>query len=162
MARTNSGVSFVLKTPKAENSVIRAVFSFANQQMPYYEKKLSVPTKFWNKNAQRAKENKSFFGFAELNNTLNRIESTILDTYRKFKNEHHREPLVEELRELVKEKRAVGSTKSTEQKVEVPNLLTFVNNFIEEAKEGKHLNLSSGKPVSIITIRSYTQTHKLL
>jgi integrase len=162
MARTNSGVSFHLKTPNAETSVIRAVFSFANQQMPYYEKKLSVPTKFWNKNAQRAKETKSFFGYSELNNTLNKIETTILDTYRRFKNEHHREPLVEELRELVKEKRAEGSTKPAEQRIIIPSLLTFVSNFIEEAKEGKHLNLASGKPVSIITIRSYSQTHKLL
>src|SRR4051794_36964005 len=134
MARTNSGVSFVLKTPKTENSVIKAIFSFANQQMPYYEKKLSVPTKFWNKNAQRAKETKSFFGYAELNNTLDKIETIILDTYRKFKNEHNREPRVDELRELVKEKRAVGSTKPVEQRIVVPDLLTFVKAFAEEAK----------------------------
>src|SRR4051812_43900764 len=140
MGRTNSGVSFVLKTPKAENSVIKAIFSYANQQMPYYEKKLSIPTKFWNKNAQRAKETKSYFSYAELNNTLDKIESTVIDTYRKFKNEHHREPLVEELRDLVKEKRAEGSSKPIEQKIEIPNLLTFVMTFIDEAKEGKHLN----------------------
>src|SRR3954454_17774256 len=112
MGRTNSGVSFVLKTPKAENSVIKAIFSFASQQMPYCEKKLSVPTKFWNKNTQRAKETKSFFGYAELNNTLDKIETTILNIYRKFKNEQNREPRIDELRDLVKEKRAIGSTKS--------------------------------------------------
>src|SRR4051812_20151978 len=162
MGRTNSGVSFVLKTPKAENSVIKAIFSFANQQMPYYEKKLSVPTKFWNKNAQRAKETKSFFGYAELNNTLNKIEATILDTYRKFKNEHNKEPNVDELRELVKEKRVVGSTKSAEKKVEVPDLLTFVKNFTEEAQEGKHLNLTTSKPVTKGTARNYAQTHRIL
>ena len=61
MARTNSGVSFVLKTPKAETSVIKAIFSYANQQMPYYEKKLSIPTKYWNKNAQTGKRNKKLF-----------------------------------------------------------------------------------------------------
>ncbi len=160
MARTNTGVSFVLKTPKTEISSIKAIFCFASQQMYYYEKKLSIPTKYWNKNAHRAKETKSFFGYAELNNTLDKIESTILDTYRKFKNEHDREPHVEELRELVKEKRATG--KSAAQKIEIPNLLTFVKNFIEEAKEGKHLNLASGKPVSLITIRTYSQTLKLL
>src|SRR3954471_9165657 len=162
MARTNSGVSFHLKTPNAETSVIRAVFSFANQQMPYYEKKLSIPTKYWNKNAQRAKETKSFFGYAELNNTLDKIETTILDTYRKFKNEHNREPGVDELRDLVKEKRSVGSIKPAEQKVAVPDLLTFVKTFAEEAKEGKHINLSTSKPVTSGTARNYAQTLRIL
>lgn len=162
MGRTNSGVSFVLKTPKAENSVIKAIFSYANQQMPYYEKKLSVPTKYWNKNAQRAKETKSFFGYAELNNTLDKIETTIIDIYRKFKNEHNREPRVEELRDLVKEKRAVGSTKSAEQKTLIPDLLTFVKTFTEEAEAGKYFNLATGKPVSKSTVNIYQQTHKLL
>ncbi len=162
MARTNTGVTFVLKTPKVEVSVIKAIFCFNSTQMYYYEKKLSVPSKFWNKNTQRAKETKSFFGYAALNHTLNAIESDILAIYRTYKNEHNREPKEAELRDLIKEKRNQGSANSSKDKVEAGDLVAFVMGFINDAKEGRHLNFITGKPVSIITIRTYMQTCNLL
>ncbi|HQQ99771.1 MAG TPA: hypothetical protein PLA61_02970, partial [Ferruginibacter sp.] len=82
MARTSTGVRFVLKNPKEKVSPIKAIFCYANTQMYYYERKLSIQVRFWNSNSQRAKETNAFEGYSEFNSTLNAIESTILSCYR--------------------------------------------------------------------------------
>lgn len=156
MARTSTGVRFVLKNPKEKVSPIKAIFCYANTQMYYYERKLSIQVRFWNSNSQRAKETNAFEGYSEFNSTLNAIESTILSCYRKYKNDTGAEPSINELRDMVKIKRG---TAPQSEKIE---LLDFITRFIEEAKEGKHINMASGKPVSAVTIRTYEQTEKLL
>ncbi|MGG9970903.1 site-specific integrase [Ferruginibacter sp. SUN002] len=158
MARTNTGVRFVLKRPKEEVSTIKVIFCYDYTQLYYYEKKLSVPVKFWNKNAQRVKETRSFPEYAELNATLDSIESTILDCYRKYKNDFNCEPSVDLLRELIKIKRGT-SVKPANKPLE---LFDFIEVFINDAKEGKYINLAKGTPVAKITIRTYQQTQKLL
>ncbi len=156
MCRTNSGVLFYLKTPNKPVSTIKCVFCFSKQQMYYYEKKLSIETRFWNSNLQRAKQTKSFPGYFEFNITLDHIESTVLSSYRKYINENSKEPEIEELRAMVQIKRGAIKEKT---KVE---LLEFIEQFIQHAESGKHLNLQTGKPVGDVTILTYRQTQKLL
>ncbi|MBS1744019.1 MAG: site-specific integrase [Bacteroidetes bacterium] len=157
MARTSKGVYFTLKNPKANISPIKAIFCYAKTQMYYYERKLSIPSKFWNKVARRAKETKAFPDYAELNSTLDHIESAILDCYRRFKNENNTEPSVEQLREMVKERRNGKATINKQLE-----FIEFIDTFINEAKEGKHLNLATAKPVAKTTINTYEQTFNLL
>jgi len=156
MARTSTGVRFVLKNPKAKISPVKIIFCYANTQMYYYERKLSIHVKHWNKAAQRAKEKSDFEESSEFNSTLNAIQSAILSCYRKYKNDFGTEPTRDELREMVKIQRG------TTQRVEKIELIEFITLFIAEAKEGKHLNMASGKPVAGVTIRTYEQTLKLL
>lgn len=156
MARTSTGVRFVLKNPKEKASPIKVIFCYANTQMYYYERKLSIQVKFWNKKSQRAKETNAFEGYSEFNSTLNAIEAAILSCYRKYKNDIGSEPPVDELRQMVKIKRG------TTPRIEKIELLDFIARFIDEAKQGKHLNMASGKPVAAVTIRTYEQTLTLL
>lgn len=156
MARTSTGVRFVLKNPKAKVSPIKIIFCYANTQMYYYERKLSIQVKHWNKVAQRAKEKSDFEESSEFNSTLNAIQSTILSCYRKYKNDFGTEPTRDELRELVKIQRG------TIQKTVRVELLDFITQFIAEAKQGKYFNMANGKPVASVTIRTYEQTLKLL
>lgn len=156
MGRTSSGVLFYLKHPKKVFSPVKCVFCYSNKQLYYYEKKLSVKTQYWNKNNQRAKETKAFSCHLEFNITLDNIESAILNCYRKFLNDHSREPEVEELRRLVQLKRGIISIH------EGPELFEFIDQFIKEAESGKHLNLQTGKPVKEGTIKTYHQTLFLL
>ena len=67
MSRTNTGVLFYLKNPKSLVSPVKCVFCYSNHQLYYYEKKLSIETRFWNKKSQRAKETKSFQGVCRQN-----------------------------------------------------------------------------------------------
>jgi len=156
MARTSTGVRFVLKNPKAKVSPIKIIFCYANTQMYYYERKLSIQVKHWNKIAQRAKEKSDFEESSEFNSTLNAIQSAILSCYRKYKNDFGTEPTRDELREMVKIQRG------TIQKTVRVELLDFITQFIAAAKEGKYFNMASGKPVASVTVRTYEQTLKLL
>jgi len=158
MARPNTGVLFYLKRPNRETSPIKCVFCYSNQQLYYYERKLSIPTDFWNKRQQRAKETRLFPGHVEFHMTLQNKGNTVLDCYRRFTNVNGREPDVEEMRDLVKQKR--GFFKRIEKpKIE---LMDFIDLFIKESEEGKHLNLQTGKPIKDTTTRTYRQTHNLL
>ena len=87
MARSNAGVNFVLKTPNEEVSSIKAIFCYNSTQFYYYEKKVSVPPKYWNKNTKRAKEIRGFASHVELNATLDAIENAIITCYRRYKND---------------------------------------------------------------------------
>lgn len=156
MSRTNTGVLFYLKNPKSLVSPVKCVFCYSNHQLYYYEKKLSIETRFWNKKSQRAKETKSFQGYLEFNITLDNIETAILSCYRKFINDMGKEPDVDELRNLVRQKRGYTKIKET------PELFEFIDQFIQQAEEGKHLNLQTGKPVKQTTVRTYRQTLSLL
>ena len=122
----------------------------------YYEKKLSLETKFWNSNLQTAKQTKSFQGNFDLNITLDNIETVILSNYRKYVNENNKEPEIEELRTMVQIKRGVINEKN---KME---LFEFIEQFIQHAESGKHLNLQTSKPVSEVTVLTYRQTQNLL
>lgn len=156
MSRTNTGVLFYLKHPKKTVSPVKCVFCYSNRQLYYYEKKLSLETRFWNANNQRAKETKAFSGYFDFNITLDNIGSAILTCYRKFVNDMAREPEVEELRELVRLKRGITKIKDK------PELFEFIDQFIKEAETGRHLNLQTGKPVKEGTIKTYRQTLFLL
>lgn len=157
MSRTSTGVHFYLKNPNAAISSIKAVFCYASQQFDYYEPKLCIKTAYWNKNTQRAKENKSYSEFFDLNATLDNIASTIISCYRRFINENARMPELDELRLMVQQRR--GMVKPQKPKVE---LFEFIESFIADIDKGKHINLQSGKPVSATTMRSYKQTEFLL
>ncbi len=157
MSRTSTGVKFVLKNPKAQSSPVKAIFCYANAQMYYYERKLSIPTKFWNKTAQKAKETKAFEGYSEFNSTLKAIQSAILDCYRKYKNDFSTEPQVEELRNLVKIKR--GANVSIVKPIE---LMEFIDQYLEDVKAGKYVNQARGTKIAQVTILTYQQTKKLL
>jgi hypothetical protein len=137
-----------------EVSPIKAVYCFNYTQLYYYEKKLSIEAKYWSKNTKRAKETGSFPGYIELNSTLNTIENAILSAYRKYKNDNKQERSVDELGDLVKVERGISTVKEIKQ----VEFMEFVDAFIKEAEEGKHINLSSGKPVSVVTVRTYKQT----
>lgn len=158
MARPGTGVLFYLKNPKAEVSPIKCVFCYHYKQLYYYERKLSVETVFWNRKQQQAKETRLFPGHVELNMTLRNIATAILDCYRRFVNDNGRVPEVEELRELVIRKRGVGLPKEKPK----PELMDFIAQFIQEAEEGKHLNLQTGKAVKVTTTLTYRQTYNLL
>jgi site-specific recombinase XerD len=156
MSRTSSGVLFYLKKPKSLVSPVKCVFCYSNHQLYYYEKKLSIETRFWNKKSQRAKETKSFQGYLDFNITLDNIETAILSCYRKYINDMGQEPDVDELRTLVRQKRGYAKIKET------PELFEFIDQFIKHAEAGKHLNLQTGKPIKETTIRTYRQTLSLL
>lgn len=158
MARTNTGVKFFLKTPKADQSSIKCVFCYNGSQLYYYERKLSVPTKFWNKNSQRVKETIAFKEHGRINESLEAIEAITIDAYRRFKNEKGREPEHEELKSIIKERRGVSPIPENKP----IELMDFIRTFIEDAKAGKHVNHNTSKPVKDVTIRTYQQTHKLL
>lgn len=128
------------------------------RKVSYYEKKLSIPSKYWNKNTQRAKETRAFPSYLELNATMDAIENTILSCYRKYKNEHKQDPSLDTFRDLVRIERGVLAV---EEKKPV-TFLEFVDEFIKDAGKGKHINLANGKPVTTVTVRTYRQTYKLL
>ncbi|MBI1342120.1 MAG: tyrosine-type recombinase/integrase [Terrimonas sp.] len=156
MSRTNSGVLFYLKKPKSPISPVKCVFCYSNHQLYYYEKKLSIEPRYWNKNSQRAKETKAFQGYFDFNMTLDNIENAILVCYRKYVNDMGREPGVDELRTLVRQKRGYAKIKET------PELFEFIDLFIQHAEAGKHLNLQTGKPIKETTVKTYRQTLSLL
>lgn len=157
MSRTSTGVHFYLKSPGDKVSAIKANFCYASQQFDYYEPKLAVETAYWNKKTQRAKENKSYPEFFDLNATLDNIAATILSCYRRYINDHARIPEKEELREAVQRRR--GIIKPEKPK---PELFEFIQQFIKDIEDGKHLNLITGRPVSATTMRSYKQTELLM
>lgn len=158
MARTSTGVKFVLKNPKQDISPVKAIFCFNGNQLYYYERKLSITTKFWNKQTQRAKETKSFEEYPEFNSTLNKIASTILDSYRKYKNDFSKEPTIEELRDIIKAKRGTNYSEVTK----IIELMDFIPTFIDDAKSGRYINQSRGTEIAKVTIRTYEQTLRLL
>ena len=124
MARTSVGVSFVLKNPKNETSPVKAVFCYNGVQFYYYEKKLSIPTKYWNKSQKRARNVSSYNEHAEFNTTLDNIQAAILNCYRKFKNDQLKEPSLDELRELVKIERGIH-LKDRKKSLELEEYIDF-------------------------------------
>lgn len=138
-------------------SPVKCVFCYSHYQFYYYERKLSIETRFWNKNTQRAKVTKAFAGYFDFNSTLEYIQTTILGCYRKFVSEQNRVPEVDELRSLVKKAR--GIIKPEKPK---PELFEFIQSFIKDTEDGKHLNLQTGKPVGKGTLHTYKQTLHLM
>ena len=158
MSRTNTGVRFFLKNPKSKINPIKGIFCYANKQLTYYERKLSIPTKYWNAKNQRAKESLSFPDHERINQTLQAIESITMDSYSRFKIDKGREPDLNELRRIIKDKRGLTPIKKDERIY----LINFVKAFIADAISQKHKNTNTGKPVKLITIRTYSQTLNLL
>jgi len=158
MARVNTGVRFYLKEPTNTNSAIVAVFYYNYITFKYSEPKLRIEPKYWNSSEQRAKSTKSFPESAILNETLKAISTAITDSYRQLINDFGKEPDKALLLNLVKQKR--GRTES--QKAKPISLFEFIESFISEASEGKHLNLNRGKSVTDVTIRTYSQTLRVL
>ncbi|MBC7416773.1 MAG: site-specific integrase [Pedobacter sp.] len=89
---------------------------------------------------------------------MDSIENAIITCYRRFKNDRKEEPAIDALREMVKVER--GFSVAEENKP--LEFMAFIDAFIKDAEQGKHINLSNGKPVTIVTVRTYKQTYKLL
>lgn len=158
MPKENSGVKFYLKSPKQKTSSIKAVFYYNYLRFTYTEPKLGIDTQYWNSKDQRARNTKQFPGSAKLNHSLDLIESVIVESFREYVNQNSAQPSLLELSELVKQRRGRGGINDKNQ----IGLFEFIEEFIENAKNGIHLNLSTGKPVTYVTIRTYEQTLRVL
>lgn len=158
MPKENSGVKFYLKSPKEKQSSIKAVFYYNYLRFSYTEPKLVIETQHWNSKDQRARNTKLFPGSAILNHTLDLIESAIVESFRDYINQYSKQPTLSELSNLVKQRRGRGSNNDNKQL----GFFDFVENFIENAKKGLHVNLNTGKPITKVTIRTYEQTLRVL
>lgn len=158
MSKHSNGVRFYLKEPKSKSSSIRAVFYYNYQRLVYYEPKLFVDPKHWNDKTQRVRSIGASNNAMSINHTLDLIENAIISSYRDHINTNSQQPSVDTLHKLVKEKRGIIQ-KEQAKKI---SLFEFIENFISDAKAGRHLNLNTGKPVSEVTIRAYNQTFRIL
>lgn len=158
MPKENSGVKFYLKSPKQKTSSIKAVFYYNYLRFTYTEPKLAIDTQHWNSKDQRARNTKLFPGSAMLNRSLDLIESAIVESFRDYVNQNSAQPSLVELSGLVKQRRGRGGINDKNH----IGLFEFIEEFIENAKKGLHVNLSTGKPIAKVTIRTYEQTFRLL
>jgi len=158
MPKANSGVKFYLKSPKEKSSSIKAIFYYNYLRFTYTEPKLNIEPQFWNHKEQLARNTKSFPGSAMLNHSLKTIENLITECYRDHLNQYGTQPTLIELSKLVRQKRGIGGVNFKKQL----GLFEFINGFIDDAKKGLRTNLSTGKPVTNVTIRTYEQTFRVL
>jgi len=77
-------VNFYLVNTKLAEANIRAVFNYGNRRLVYYMgEKIKPP--MWNPEAQRVR--KSFPASASINSGIDRVESIILEVYRRYRND---------------------------------------------------------------------------
>ncbi|HRG88412.1 MAG TPA: site-specific integrase, partial [Chitinophagales bacterium] len=118
---------FVLKQPKStEETLINLLFRFNYERLKFSTGEKIHP-KFWNAKKQRAKETSQFPEYPEFNVRLNNIETAVNNSYRKLLNDSNVERVTPDL--LKDElKRAL----KIEVKAKRPNLLAFIEKFIEQ------------------------------
>jgi len=153
-------VKFYLKNPSENTSPIKAVFCYNTQQFYYYERKLSVATKDWDKKLRRAKESgKNKLVNQQLNSKLNNISNAIYREYNNYKlSNNQKEPTLNQLRTLVKKAR--GSDEKSKETSRV-TLFSFIQEYLENEIPQK-LNSNTGKPIAQSTIIAYNQSFKYL
>lgn len=147
-----------LKRANAKSETpINLIIRYDNKKVLYSTMEKIHPQYFENdkskKNYQRVKP--SYVGYMELNAFLEQTIALARTTFRKFVNDHQRQPTPEELRIALNESvRGVAPEKKL-------NFFKFVELFISESEE-KKLNTSTGKKISPGTIRIYKNTLRRL
>jgi len=76
--------TFVLKEPKSLEPTLIYLFYNINNQRLKYSTGQKIEPKFWNPEKQRVKETKAFKEYANFNFLLDKLETTVNDTYRKL------------------------------------------------------------------------------
>ncbi|MBI4946451.1 MAG: site-specific integrase [Bacteroidetes bacterium] len=152
--------NFNLREPESEGeTAVHLVVRWNNNRLVFPTKERINP-KFWEtdkekRNFQRATETKQFPTYPEFNAKLDKIKGDAKDIFRRFENDNeHRQPTVEELRELLYNKFNPSSN------IKKKDLFSFIEKFIEESKS--RINDKTGRMYSAGIIHAYKNTLRLL
>lgn len=81
--------TFVLKEPTSkEDTLVYLLFRFNGTKLKYSTGQKINP-KFWNPEAQRARETKAFSGYGEFNTLLKNLDNEVCNEYRRLINDKH-------------------------------------------------------------------------
>ncbi len=152
--------NFNLREPESEGeTAIHLIVRWNNNRLVFPTKERIDP-KFWEtgkkkRNFQRATETKQFPTYPEFNARLKKIKGDAEDIFRRFENDNeHRQPTVEELRELLYNKFNPSSDNGKK------DLFSFIEKYIEEAKS--RINDKTGRAYSAGIIHAYNNTLGIL
>jgi hypothetical protein len=79
--------TFVLKEPNSKEPTLLYLFYYYNSTFLKFSTGWKIKPKFWNADAQRARETRQFESHGELNTLLKNLNNEIADTHRKLIND---------------------------------------------------------------------------
>jgi integrase len=151
-------VSFYLKNVDAtEPTPIFARVSYFGLQLKYYPS-INIAPKFWNKDTQRARETQKFIGYSNFNRRLDDITRDAEDMLTDFQNRNNGAiPAPKELKGLLDIKLKDIATKQDKH-----SLVSYFQKVIDDSKKGMRINVSTKRPVTPGTIKTYVNTQNIL
>ncbi len=141
-------VNFYLKRPGEAETAIYASVYWDRKRIKYYFSE-SIQPKYWNSATKRVRETARFPEYPEFNARLDNIEAGIKTVYRRFLNDHNRQPDRKQLKEALDVHFNRGASK------ERLDFFGFFEDLIEKSKGSVRLNHKTGKPLSVNTIKTY-------
>src|SRR5436190_5912842 len=79
--------TFVLKEPNSKEPTLLYLFYYYNSTFLKFSTGWKIKPRFWNGDAQRARETRQFEKHGELNTLLKNLSSEVADTHRKLIND---------------------------------------------------------------------------
>jgi integrase len=134
--------TFVLKEPASKEPTLVYLFFYFNGQQLKFSTGQKIRPKFWNSTTQFAKETRFFPEYAEFNELLKNLRSTVSNNYRKLINDKVK-PTPELLRGSLNEFLQKASNSPTD-------FISFIDELINTSAKGA------------TTIKQYKQTLKRL
>lgn len=147
--------SFYLKRPKSDiDTAIFAILFYEGYKLKYYSPEKINP-KFWNTEAQKAKQTDKFKEYPEFNQRLKNWKTDIANIYRKWVNDNNGTiPTPETLKGVLDK-----DLKKKEPKKEIGNtFFGYYEQFLNRSLEGGRINLRSKKSIVYNTSKGYKST----
>lgn len=139
-----ANVRFNLKNKSEKETLVVLIFRYDNRKFVYSTGQKIEP-KFWNDNDHKAKETLKFPGYSEFNNYLSKLEYLTQNIYRGY--------LIENKNLTPKEfKKELDIALEKEKRKEKPNLMQFIEDFIENREQ-------LGKPKGSLQVYRKTLMH---
>lgn len=151
-------VSFYLKrADSVEPTAIYARISYYGLQLKYYPS-IKINPKFWNKETQGARETIKLVGYSNFNRRLDDVTREIEDTILQYQNSNDNEiPSASDLKKLLDLRLKDISTKKDKL-----TFVTYFDKFIADSQKGVRVNVSSKKPITQGTVKTYIVTRNIL
>jgi hypothetical protein len=148
-------ISFYLKRPKADiDTAIYAILFYEGFKLKYYTPEKINP-KYWNTEAQKAKQTDKFKEHPEFNLRLKNWKSDAANVYRKWINDHRGTiPNPQTLKEALDRE----LKKIEPKKEQVKTFLGFFEDIVNQTRTGARLQPKTGKPYTKATIQVYANT----
>ncbi len=152
-----ASVKFMLRDKKAKNkSLIRLSFSFKGERINLCTKE-SINPSDWDEATGFAKEEKSNKELKTLNNTLNKIKSSLTDVYNRKSEFDNIKVVSNDLK--FEFNKIINPEKYKEViKIDKTGIVDFIDEFISDCEKGKRLHSKNRTRLTETTIQTHRTT----